>query len=153
MDYFKEKSANDRYLKLYDCSPREVEKLILQLKTRSSPGPICIPNAFLKIIAQPLSFPISCAIDKSLRNGYFPESLKTGKQTPVHKGGKCILNNYRPITVCSSFSKILEKVVRVRLQDFILECKILTSKQFGFRKKHSTVHATINLLEAILNSK
>ena len=151
MDYFRYKKANNNYLKLYDCNNNEITKHILQLKNRSSPGPISIPNVFLKLIADQISQPLSIAINKSLRAGYFPNLLKLGKQTPVYKTGPCTLNNYRPITVCSSFAKLLEKVVRDRLQNFLLENNILSKYQFGFRKKHSTTHATINLLEATLD--
>ena len=99
----------------------------------------------------PLSYPLSYAINKSLRTGYFPNILKTGKQTPVHKSGKCVISNYRPITVCNSISKILEKVVKERLQKFITESHILNKSQFGFRKKHATTHAIINLFETTLD--
>ena len=151
MDYFKFKKANNRYLVLNDCEPEEIEKHLGNLKNRSSPGPCPVPNAFLKLIAKPISIPLACAINKSIRTGYFPTALKLGKQTPVHKTGPNVISNFRPITVCSNFSKILEKVVRDRLLKFITDCKILNCKQFGFRKKHSTIHATINLLEATLD--
>ena len=151
MDYFKFKKANQRYLILSDCEPEEVENHIGRLKNKSSSGPSPIPNAFLKTIAKPIAVPLCCAINKSIRTGYFPTALKLGKQTPVHKTGPNIVKNFRPITVCSNFSKILEKVVRDRLLKFIKECKILNNRQFGFRQKHSTVHATINLLEATLD--
>ena len=151
MDYFKRKKANHNYIILHDCSPEETAKFIKQLKDRSSNGPISIPNIFLKKIVTALSYPLSCAINKSLRSGYFPNILKIGKQTPVYKSGHCSINNYRPITVCSSFAKILEKIVRDRMQNFLVDNDILSKQQFGFRKKHSTTHAAINLLEASLD--
>ncbi|MCP3679479.1 MAG: reverse transcriptase family protein, partial [Gammaproteobacteria bacterium] len=78
--------------------------------------------------------------------------LKIGKQTPVHKGGDICLSNYRPITVCSSISKILEKVVRDRVMDYVKRINILNKYQFGFRSKHNTNHAIINLTEATLDA-
>ena len=123
----------------------------MKLKNRSSTGPISIPNIFIKKIAHKLMYPLSWAINKSLDYGYFPNILKLGKQTPVFKSGKHTVNNFRPITVCSSFSKIVEKIVRDRLSVFLKDSNILNKNQFGFRTGHSTSHALINLFEATLD--
>ena len=87
-----------------------------------------------------------------MRGGYVPKAFKIGKQTPVHKVGDNSINNFRPITVCRSLSKILEKIVRVRVNEYITENKILNNSQFGFRSKHSTNHAMINLTDITLES-
>jgi hypothetical protein len=78
--------------------------------------------------------------------------MKVGKQTPVHKGGEMIVNNYRPITVCSSIAKILIKVVRDRVMTYLDSAKILNKSQFGFKSKHNTNHAVINLTESTLEA-
>ena len=56
-------------------------------------------------------------------------------------------SNYRPISLLSTFSKILERLVYNRLLDFLERYKILNKYQFGFRRKHSTYMALIILLE------
>ena len=55
--------------------------------------------------AKSISTTFACAINKFIRTGYFPTALKLGKQTPVHKTGANVINNHRPITVCSNLSK------------------------------------------------
>ena len=102
--YFSQMTPNRNYLVLHNCSPEEVKKHILQLKNQSSSGPIQISNVFLKKIAHKLTYPLTWAINKSLDSGYFPNILKLGKQTPVFKSGDYNVNNFRPITVCSSFA-------------------------------------------------
>ena len=87
-----------------------------------------------------------------MRSGYVPKSFKIGKQTPIHKGGEIKVQNYRPITVCSSISKVLEKVVRDRVNKYLKRINILNNSQFGFRSKHSTNQAIINLAEITLES-
>ena len=79
-----------------------------------------------------------------------PECLKIGKQTPVFKGGKNIVSNYRPITVVNSIAKIFEIVVSVRLIGYINHFNILTDSQFGFRPQHATSHAMIKLYDTAL---
>jgi hypothetical protein len=59
------------------------------------------------------------------------------------------MDNYRPISLLSNFSKILEKVMCNRLTTFLENNKLLSKHQFGFRKKHSTVHPILHLLNEV----
>ena len=149
-EFMKSIKPNSNYFNMDNCTVDEVKKHIMQLKSSSSPGPLKIPNQFLKLIGEELAYPLHIAINKSMSAGYFPSILKIGKQTPVHKAGEHHVSNFRPITVCNSFAKILEKVVRDRLNKFVENNKLINNYQFGFRKAHSTAHATINLLETAL---
>ena len=85
-------------------------------------------------------------------SGHVPYHMKIGKQTPVHKGGDTCVKNYRPITVCSSLAKILEKILRERVMNYLKQINVLNKSQFGFRNKHSTNHAILNLLETTLEA-
>ena len=61
---------------------------------------------------------------------------------PIHKKGDVQnLNNCRPISLLSSFSKILEKIVYKRLYSFFDRFNLFSNSQFGFRRGHSTAHA------------
>ena len=66
------------------------------------------------------------------------------------------MDNYRPISLLSSISKILEKIVANRLTNFLNSCNILSEWQYGFRSQHSTVHPMVqltNFLSTALNEK
>lgn len=152
LDHLHKNKPVDNYVVLYNTSTEEVEKLILGLKDRSSPGPLIIPNRFLKLLVNPLSVIMQYIINTSMDIGYVPSKFKVGKQTPVFKSGTVNVTNFRPITVCNSLAKILEKAVRTRVMKHIKHCDILTDSQYGFRKKHSTTHAMINLLETSLTA-
>ena len=150
LHYLHKQKPIDSYLELTSTNSEEVYEHINKLRNSSSPGPVEVPNSFLKIIARPLS-PILCVIiNRSMFSGHVPSTMKIGKQTPVHKGGDISINNYRPITVCSSLSKILEKIVRDRVLNYMQRLKILNKCRFGFRNKHSTNHAIMNLTETTL---
>ena len=58
-----------------------------------------------------------------------------------------IFSNYRPISLLSLFSKILERLMYNRLLEFLNKHTILNKYQFGFRNMHSTFMALITLLE------
>ena len=67
---------------------------------------------------------------------------------PLFKSGdKSDVNNYRPISLLPVFSKVLEKVVYSQMIDHL--GAVITPVQFGFRKKHSTVHCILNFLNNI----
>ena len=83
-----------------------------------------------------------------LQTGVFPEEVKIARVTPIFKGGEISdLGNYRPISVLSCFSKILEKSMYNRLYKHLLNNNIFYKKQFGFQENHSTDHAIIQLVE------
>ena len=60
--------------------------------------------------------------------------------------------NYRPISLLSQFSKILEKLFNERLQQFMNANNILSNSQNDFRAHMSTEHAALELTESIYNS-
>ena len=76
--------------------------------------------------------------------------MKLAKVVPVYKkDDKLDCNNYRPISLLPSLSKIFEKLVHQKLPLFLEKNKQLYQFQFGFRSKHSTSHALISLTEKI----
>ena len=83
----------------------------------------------------------------------FPEKMKIAKVTPIFKSGKKeLLTNYRPISVLSCFSKILERIMYNRVYNYLNDNNLLFHKQFGFWKGHSTDHALIKLIDSIRDS-
>ena len=86
----------------------------------------------------------------SFETGVHPEPTKTPNVIPVHKKGSQLeLNNYRPISLISNISKIIEKLVHKRLNSFLEANSIFYEQQFGFRNNHSTNHALIQITEKI----
>jgi hypothetical protein len=83
--------------------------------------------------------------------------LKIAKVVPIFKSGDpSSMDNYRPISLLSNFSKILEKIVVNRLTDFLESNKLLSQFQFGFRKSHLTLHPLVHFMNKItenLNKK
>ena len=77
----------------------------------------------------------------------FPSILKIAKVIPVFKAGdKGKVSNYRPISLLSVFSKILEKLVYTRTVDFLNSHSVLVPTQYGFRPKFSTIHAVLDII-------
>ena len=83
--------------------------------------------------------------NQSFLMGVVTAKMKIAKIVPVFKAGnKKILNNYRPISILPAFSKILEKLVSIRLIHFLESQNILDKHQYGFRQNYSTIHPILH---------
>jgi hypothetical protein len=77
-----------------------------------------------------------------LKLSYFPQIWKQAQVIAIHKPGKdsSLTSSYRPISLLSSLSKILERVILKRINDHLSDNNILPTEQYGFRQKRSTTH-------------
>ena len=92
-------------------------------------------------------------INKSFQQGIFPSQLKIARVSPIHKEGpKCYVSNYRPISLLSSFSKIYEKLMHIRILKFLESNDSLFEMQYGFRPGRSCEHALLNAQNTLLQS-
>ena len=143
-------NPNEKTFSLYPTNPTEVEDYIKNLNIRKSIGPFSIPNRILKEFNKLFSVPISRIFNMSLDLGIFPQKMKIAKIIPFFKKeDKLDCNNYRPISLLPNISKLFEKLIHNRLSKFLEENNCLFSKQFGFRNKHSTTHALIDITETV----
>ena len=127
-------------LDMITVNEREVLSLINSLDSNKSAGPDRIPTKLLKFAAVLISDPMAKLFNKSLRDGVFPNSWKIANIKPIfkNKGSPSSPTNYRPISLLSCISKILEKIVFRKIYSHITEHQLLTDKQSGYRPEHST---------------
>jgi hypothetical protein len=72
---------------------------------------------------------------------------------PVFKAGDgALCDNYRPIALVKSFSKILEKIVQINLVNHLEINKLLFDHQYGFSKNKSTEHNLLHVINHISKS-
>jgi hypothetical protein len=110
-----------------------------------------IPIFALKLISKYISKPLAHIFSLSLQSGDIPDDFKLSRVTALHKGGdKRDVKNYRSIFVPPIFALLLEKLVAQKLMDHFERHCILAANQFGFRRRHSTVHAALRVANAIL---
>ena len=96
---------------------------------------------------------LTLIINQAFYNGVFPKELKMAKVIPVYKSGSTMeLNNYRPISVLNTFSKVFERLMYDRLTKLLDKYNVVYQNQFGFRHGHSTHHALITLVDKITKS-
>ena len=128
----------------------KVKNIILGLKTKSSFGHDSISNSLLKHLEPLLSKPLALIINQSLAMGIFPDKLKIAKVIPIHKKNDIhLMENYRPISILPSISKVFERVVHEQIYSYFLNNNLLSSSQYGFRKQHSTEHAVLEVVDRV----
>jgi len=132
-------------------STKEIEGIIKHLKPKNSSGCDGISTKLLKLSSSFISSPLTYICNKSLSSGIFPDHMKYAVVKPLFKkGDKTEISNYRPISILSSFSKILEKVMFNQLQNHLNNYKILVEEQFGFRSNFTTNNAIYKLVNESL---
>ena len=85
-----------------------------------------------------------------LNTGIFPDNLKIAKVTPLFKkGDDTQFTNYRPISLLPVISKIFEKVIFKQIYGFFQDRQLFYNSQYGFRERHSTELAALELVDRI----
>ena len=129
----------------------EVLATINKLKNKNSSGVDEISNKLLKAIGTELSKPLTIIINQCLLTGIFPDLLKIAKVKPLFKRGEtCQLNNYRPISLLPTISKIFERIIYSQLYAYFSQNNLLSEEQYGFRAQHSTELASVKLVDYII---
>ncbi len=121
-----------------------------QLKSKPTQDFNGISSIFIKRTINTILIPLKHVFELSLESGIIPSQLKIAKVIPLFKSGqKSSMNNYRPISLLCTFSKILEKIVYNKLVVYIENNNLLSDYQFGFRKQHSTVHPMLHFMNHV----
>jgi hypothetical protein len=97
-------------LEFGQVSPVVVITTIQSFETKASTDLEGISSKLLIRIAVEILNPGVHIFNLSIQTGVFPERLKTSRTVHIYKAGKKDLcDNYKPISLLSSLSKILEK--------------------------------------------
>lgn len=133
-------------------SATEIEEVIKSLKI-ASPGHDDIHIKVIKECSEEISQFLEFIINKSFDEGYFPDILEIAKVIPIYKKGeKSDCTNFRPIAILSTFSKIFEKIIVKRLNDYLTRYNLISKCQFGFRPHFTTELAIHTLCQNIYNA-
>ena len=122
-------------------TPREIQKSATRTKSKKAPGLDVIQNIVLKNLSKIAFVQLTYIFNASLRLSHFPTDWKTANILPFYKSNKDKnqLTSYRPISLLPTLSKILEKIIYIRILNFESKNIILIPEKFGFRGKRSTL--------------
>jgi hypothetical protein len=133
--------------------PVHVCDIVKSFECKSSTDLDGISTKLLKSIIDVICVPLAHIFKTSLETGIFPNKFKYSRIVPIFKSGdpkSC--DNYRPIALVSAISKILEKIVAVRLTNHLQLNDLLYKHQYGFQRNMSTEHILIHVINFISNA-
>ena len=129
---------------------QEVKKILNGLKTGSATGYDGVSNLSLKNTSGTISSYLSQLFNRCLDDGIMPACWKKANVTPILKKGSAnITKNYRPISLLSCTSKVLEKIVHRRVSKHVSDNKLLPPNQYGFVKGSSTISQLLDISHLI----
>ena len=132
--------TTNRDLDPFDCVSDEVCDRLKRLKTHSATGPDGISSWMLKTFAEEIAPSVTSLFNLSIESGKISTDWKMSNIVPIPKdNSKNEVRFYRPISLLSVTSKVLERHIHTLLLDFVSTKNLLSDNQYGFRKGRSTV--------------
>ena len=129
-------------------SESDVKNAFADLKPKNSCGYDELSSKMLKSISHCLIEPFTLIANQCLTKGIFPDHFKTAEVLPLYrKGDSSDFSNYRPISLLTTFSKVLEKLIYKQLSEYFLYNNLFFSNQYGFRPGHSTELAVLHAVD------
>ncbi|XP_076383724.1 uncharacterized protein LOC143260972 [Megalopta genalis] len=121
----------------------ELVSVLKKLNSKKSSSFDNIPNIVLKHLPPLYIHNYSIIFNNCLNRAYFPTAWKIAKLIAIKKKGKNSSDpsSYRPISLLPNISKIFEVTINKAIDSFCTSNNLIPETQFGFRFKHSTIHA------------
>jgi hypothetical protein len=140
--------------RMVHVTPNEMKLIIKKLPNKKAPGHDHITNLMFKKLPDIVLIYMTALFNSLLRLEYFPLKWKIATVILIEKLGKDRSNpdSNRPISLLTTLSKILEKIIYIKLQEFINSTDTIPEFQFGFRSNHSTVQQLLRITEHISTS-
>ena len=132
------KAASKRFA-FCKVTTSQLERIMKTLIKSKTTGIHNIPNKILKDNYQVIAPSFSEIFNCSISTNVFPDDLKIGKVSPIHKSSdRDNLNNYRPMSVLPTIARVFEQLLYNQIYIYLAENRFLGQQQFGFRSRHST---------------
>lgn len=131
----------------------DTKKQLTRLCSSKSPGPDGIHPAMLQLIADEIAIPLTDMFNRSLEESVIPRDWKAATVVPIHKAHEANqAKNYRPVSLTSVPSKILERILRDSIADYLLTEGLLNPDQHGFVKGRSCLSNLLLALDKITDA-
>ena len=122
----------------------EVLKILRNLDEHGSVDSTGLFPSFFKRYADTFAPKFAALFRRLIQLGNFPDCWKVASVTPIPKeGSSCFPKDYRPISITPILSKVFEKLLARRLNEYIEAENVLPNTQFGYRKGRGTADALL----------
>lgn len=146
-------SPNSELTIFPSTNKKELLKVIQSMSNKKSSGKDGLSMEIIKKCSSELINPLLDVVNSSLRGGVFPDGAKLAIVKPLFKKDDPDLpQNYRPISLLPTISKIIEKIACNSLVDYLMNNEILFINQFGYQRKKSTKLALVNFVSRCIDA-
>ena len=119
-----------------ELHPLDVYHILRKLNPHKSKGFNNLPDCLLTMCSQSLATPFSLLFNFIVASKQYPYAWKCATVIPLFKSGsRQDVANYRPISLLPPLSKVFEKLVQMRLYNYLESNHLLDPRNSGFRKK------------------
>ena len=137
-------------IKSFDLTEKNMLSIIKSLDPTKAHGCDNLSIKMIQICKEVITIPLKLIFDQSLKEGKFPEIWKAANVVPVHKKeDKCLVKNYRPISLLPIFAKVFERVIYNSLFNYFLHNKLFTPSQSGFLPGDSCIAQLLSIIHEI----
>nr|CAH8832437.1 unnamed protein product [Trichobilharzia regenti]CAH8838028.1 unnamed protein product [Trichobilharzia regenti]CAH8850437.1 unnamed protein product [Trichobilharzia regenti]CAH8867144.1 unnamed protein product [Trichobilharzia regenti] len=131
-----------------------IVQAIKSLKPSTSTGPDGLASIIFKNSGCDIPLLLLKFFSISMDTGTYPSEWKTSFIIPHYKSGdRANVRNYRPINITPVISRIMEKVVKDQLSDYLIREDLVTRSQHGFLKNRSCVTCHFDFFNCITSSR
>ena len=130
------------------CSEEEVYEYLSKLDVSKASGPDGMSAKMLKETAQSITPAVTKLFNISITVRELPSDWKHALITPIPKSNESsIVSNYRPISILSILSKVLERHIHYQVLQHLHTNRPLALSQYGFLKGRSTTGALVSAID------
>ena len=126
-------------LEKIDITKEKVESVISLLKEDAAPGPDELPPRLIRELKDELSGPLTTLFRASMKAKKIPDEWREASITPIYKqkGSKADPGNYRPVSLTNVVGKLMERIVKNEMTEYVESNKLMSDSQHGFRSGRS----------------
>lgn len=140
----------------FNIEPVSCEKVLSvvhKMNSSKSKDVFDLSAILIKNVIYHILVPLTYCINVCIKEGVFPDVLKTARVVPVHKkGNHNVPENFRPVSILPVFGKIFEGIIKDQMLPYCESNGLLVSAQYGFRSGRSTIDAVEVLTGVVLKS-
>ena len=130
-----------------------VKKLLEELNPNKAAGADEITTWVLKTTAEVITPALTVIFNSSLDSGRLPSDWLQANVSPIYKkGDRTLPLNYRPVSLTSVCSKVMEHIVHSTVMNHLDHHDILCPEQHGFRKGHSCESQLISTIQDLTST-
>jgi Reverse transcriptase (RNA-dependent DNA polymerase) len=129
----------------------EIAKILNGIRGKGAPGPDSITNKVLKRLPNSFHYIMAGLINSSMKLGHISNNWKVANIIMIPKPLKdhTQVENFRPISLLNGMSKLAERVIKARIEDWITsKPEIISKYQCGFRPSRQTKDHILRLIQA-----